>query len=473
MKLFMKLYLGMIALLVFALLTSSYFVVKTTLEQNLQHEIDSGMERHNMMINSFHTNLLFATRDKPATKNLVIRVVGLTKGTSDIPCIVAMDDAIVYIDTVTAYEPGRAEREYVSYRNVTIDGSTFIVYYSYFSLGDIKYTFVTESNITGIIEENNLLRDRYLIIYLLVLLSGTIIALFYSIRLTRPVRRLRNATEKMVKGDYSARITKISKDEFGLLSMAYNEMAETIQDKVDALNLSVKQKEDFVAAFAHETKTPMTSIIGYADLLYQDRLPEDKKKEAAFVMLNEGLRLQALSRKLLDIIALEKNKIFREETSLSDMVMDIEKTLQVKAEEKHVDIRYDIPDDYLYLDYDLFKTVIVNLIDNSIKAGADKITFSGKRENKDFIFSVSDNGIGIPEEELGRVKDAFYMVDKSRSRAEHGAGLGLALSEKIVRLHHGKIDIDSTYGQGTTIKIILNTADDPDSYDETGDDEDE
>ena len=109
-----------------------------------------------------------------------------------------------------------------------------------------------------------------------------------------------------------------------------------------------------------------------------------EKKEAAFVMLNEGLRLQALSRKLLDIIALEKNKIFREETSLSDMVMDIEKTLQVKAEEKHVDIRYDIPDDYLYLDYDLFKTVIVNLIDNSIKAGADKITFSGKRENKKF-----------------------------------------------------------------------------------------
>ena len=155
------------------------------------------------------------------------------------------------------------------------------------------------------------------------------------------------------------------------------------------------------------------------------------------------------------------------------MVMDIEKTLQVKAEEKHVDIRYNIPDDYLYLDYDLFKTVIVNLIDNSIKAGADKITFSGKRENKDFIFSVSDNGIGIPEEELGRVKDAFYMVDKSRSRAEHGAGLGLALSEKIVRLHNGKIDIDSTYGKGTTIKIILNTADDPDSYDETGDDEDE
>ena len=250
-------------------------------------------------------------------------------------------------------------------------------------------------------------------------------------------------------------------------------MAETIQDKVEALNLSVKQKEDFVAAFAHETKTPMTSIIGYADLLYQDRLPEEKKKEAAFVMLNEGLRLQALSRKLLDIIALEKNKIFREETSLADMVIDIEKTLQVKAEEKHVDIHYDIPEDYLYLDYDLFKTVIVNLIDNSIKAGADKITFSGKRQGTEFIFSVSDNGIGIPEEELGRVKDAFYMVDKSRSRAEHGAGLGLALSEKIVRLHNGKLDIDSTYGMGTTIKIILNTEDDPDSYTEKGDYDDE
>lgn len=455
MKIFMKLYLGMITLLVFALLTSSFFVVKTTLEQNLRHETDSGMERHNMMINSFHTNLLLATRDKAPTKNLIEKVVRLTKGTSNIPCIVAMDDEVMYSDTATDYEPGKAEREYVTYKSKTVGEATYIVYYSYFSLGNIKYTFVTESDISAILDENNLLRDRFLIIYFLVLLSGTVIALIYSIRLTRPVRRLRNATEKMVKGDYSTRITKIPKDEFGQLSEAYNEMAETIQDKVDELNHSVKQKEDFIAAFAHETKTPMTSIIGYADLLYQDRLPEEKKKEAAFVMLNEGLRLQALSRKLLDIVALEKNKIFKEETSLTEMVDDIEKTLQVKAEEKHVDIQYDMPDDYLYLDYDLFKTVIVNLIDNSIKAGATKISLSGQRLKNQFIFAVSDNGMGIPEEELGRVKDAFYMVDKSRSRAEHGAGLGLALSDKIIRLHNGKMDIDSIYGEGTTIRIIL------------------
>ena len=456
MKIFMKLYLGMIALLVSALLISAYFIVNTTLEKNLQHEIDSGMSSHNMLINAIQTNLVLATMSKPANEDLIYNIVVLTKGSNILPCIVAIGDEVMYGDMMTPYDPSKATPGYVTYNIVKEGSATYIVYYSTFKIRYTDFVFATETDITGIIAENNQLRKRYFLIYLLVLLGGTVIALAFSVHLTRPIRLLRDASEKMMQGDYTARIPKVSKDEIGQLTEVYNEMAETIQDKVEELNLSVKQKEDFVAAFAHETKTPMTSIIGYADLIYQDRLPANKRKEAAYVVMNEGMRLQALSRKLLDIVALEKENIFLEETNLADMKVDIENTLWVKAEERNVAIIYNIEDDYLYLDYDLFKTVIVNLIDNSIKAGANIIHFSGKRDGDHYIFEISDNGIGIPEDELNRVKDAFYMVDKSRSRAEHGAGLGLALCDKIIHLHKGKMNIDSVLGEGTVIRLILN-----------------
>ena len=98
----------------------------------------------------------------------------------------------------------------------------------------------------------------------------------------------------------------------------------------------------------------------------------------------------------------------------------------------------------------------MNLIDNSLKAGADKIGLHGTEEKeKSYILTISDNGIGIPEDELERVKDAFYMVDKSRSRKEHGAGLGLSLADSIMKLHDGSIEIESTLNVGTKIKLIL------------------
>ena len=138
------------------------------------------------------------------------------------------------------------------------------------------------------------------------------------------------------------------------------------------------------------------------------------------------------------------------------MVEDIRATIAPKAKERNAQVSYSVTDSYIDVDYDLFKTVIMNLVDNSFKAGADKISISGDRgENSTYSISIKDNGIGIPQEELERVKDAFYMVDKSRSRKEHGAGLGLSLADRIMKLHGGSIDIKSIEGKGTEIILMI------------------
>ena len=167
--------------------------------------------------------------------------------------------------------------------------------------------------------------------------------------LTKPLHRLQGTTRRFAKGEYDVRAEISSRDEIGDLSKTFNYMAKTIESKMEELKDAVRRQEEFTANFAHELKTPMTSIIGYADTLYQ----------------------KTLSFKLMELVTLR------------------------------------------------------------------------------------DYGRGIPKEDLQKITEAFYMVDKSRSRKEHGAGLGLALAVKIAKLHHTELVYESVAGQGTCVSFML------------------
>ena len=445
----------MMALLVLTLLASSFFMVRTTIDQNLEHENQNGMDSHRIMVTSFHNNLMFFSGNQSSVPENIQQICMLTKGSGNIPFLLAADDTVIYNDTELEYQSELADTEHLNYVTIHDGGRTYISYYSCFINGGVKYCLVSFSDITQVIQDNNILRRRYFYMYLIIMIGGAVFSLLFSIHISRPVSRLTKASEKIAQGDYSARITKISHDELGKLSETYNTMAETIQEKIDDLELSVRRKEDFISAFAHETKTPMTGIIGYADLIYQGRLNEADTREAAGVIVSEGMRLQALSLKLLDIMTLDKENIRMEEINTTEMSQDLINSVRIRLEEKGSALECSLSDDYIYVDYDLFKTVLVNLIDNSAKANADKITIRGFRKDNSYLIEVADNGIGIPPSDLNRVKDAFYMVDKARSRKEHGAGLGLALADRIIRLHGGEMDIESTPGEGTTVRLTL------------------
>ena len=456
MKIFVKLYIGIMAIIIASLLVSGYLMIGSFFKQSVNREVVNSVERCKMFSNSFQTNLTLSAKSESIDADLVRDVVEKTSAGIKSKILIKRNGKIVYSTLSSQITHGLPQENVIKYDMCDMDGQKYVVCYSGVSIDGVSYTCVLADDITAIINENNAQRKRYAVIYLFVLAGGTLFAVLFSMQLTKPIRSLSEASKEIAKGNFDYKIKNISNDELGDLSRAFNKMSATLQDKVDALELNVRQKEDFIAAFAHETKSPMTSVIGYADYIYQNRLDDEERREAASTIMNEGLRLQALSEKLMDIVSLKKSGLKKEEIQTNEMIEDIRLTISPKLESKKAHIEFDVEDEYIYVDYDLFKTVIVNVIDNSLKAGAKEIkVFGEKQEGRVYSFTIKDNGMGIPESELRRVKEAFYMVDKSRSRKEHGAGLGLALCNRIMLLHGSRLDIKSKVGEGTTVILKL------------------
>jgi len=266
---------------------------------------------------------------------------------------------------------------------------------------------------------------------------------------------MNKTANRIAQGHYNKRLPVSSGDEIGELSNSFNSMADAIESKIHELVTSAQQKEDFVANFAHELKTPLTSVIGYADMLYQKTPTPEQVKEAAWYILNEGLRLESLSLKLMDLIVLNRRNFTLQEMRSDELFFDITGGLKPLLEEKKVNLVLDVCPADIMVEYDLFTTLLLNLIDNAIKAGCNRIEVSGKQKDNIYSISITDNGRGMSASEITRITEAFYTVDKSRSRKQHGAGLGLALAARIAEVHGTSLVFNSSEGVGTTVSIDL------------------
>lgn len=294
---------------------------------------------------------------------------------------------------------------------------------------------------------------------LMLLLTGAVgvLSLAASFLLLRPLNRLSAATRRMAAGELDQRVAVDRDDELGQLSADFNVMAVRLERQVKELREAARRQEDFIGSFAHEIKTPLTSIIGYADLLRSRPVTEEQVRESAGYIFSEGRRLEALSRKLMDMIVLGRQDFPLRPVPMDAFLRQVGGTLRPALEQRGVRLTVRAAPGEIPLEADLMKTVCLNLLDNARKAieGPGSILLEGVREEGGYRIRVADTGKGIPEAELNRVTEAFYMVDKSRARAQGGAGLGLALCRRIVELHGGELSIESREGQGTQVSIRL------------------
>ena len=458
MKIFARLYFGIVIILVAVMLISSLILIRTSLNKNIDSAIENSVKRHEIVHSLLRSNIIIVTRDKLADKENICMASQRTQTSEDTELTVLIGDTVAYGDPSFESDLKDVEEGIVRYEIKTIKHDPYIECASAFSMRNVRYTCVTRTNINNIIESNNSLRHTCRIVYVVSIVAGTVFAFVFSLYITRPIMRLSEATEAISKGDYSHRIDVVTNDEMGQLTQAYNSMSDTIREKMIALENSVTSKEDFIAAFAHETKTPITGIIGYADLLYQGKLHDNEINDAAGVILSEAERLQSLSSKLLELTDLDRSSsaIMIEQISSSDIEHDLANLYRIESERRGIDISIQLGEGYFWADYALIRLVITNLIDNAMKAETKQVTVTGNLMTDDhFMITVEDNGIGIPADKVSRVKEAFYMVDKSRSRAENGVGLGLTLCDRIIRLHGGTMDIVSKEGEGTRIELKL------------------
>ena len=318
-----------------------------------------------------------------------------------------------------------------------------------------KAYFITQWDITKTIQQQDTLRRYFIRCYLAAMAAGMVLLGFLSALLTNPLKRMSKAARRMSEGYYRERLPLKGSDEMGTLAESFNQMADAVEDKIGELSRAAREKEDFVANFAHELKTPLTSIIGYADTIYQKELPREAVRRASWHIWNEGMRLEALSLKLMELTVLGRQDFPLTEMSAEDLLRDAAEGLAPILSKKQVDLKLQAAPGYVRADYDLMKTLLINLVDNSVKAGSSRITVFGQTADNKYLVSIKDNGCGMEEDELTRITEAFYMVDKARSRKQHGAGLGLALADRIAGIHGGSLTFESRKGEGTTVRFCL------------------
>lgn len=348
-----------------------------------------------------------------------------------------------------------AENKHV-YRFLNKPEGSFILVGSMLNLnGQDYFYFITQWDISKTIGQQETMQEYFVRFYSLAMTAGMALLGLLSALLTGPLKRMAKAARRMTDGDYEERLTISGRDEIGELAESLNQMAGAVEEKIGELQEAAREKEDFVANFAHELKTPLTSIIGYADMLYQKELPREEVQKASWYIWNEGMRLEALSLKLMDLTVLGRQEFPLQEMPADELLRDVAEGLYPVFLEKKIDLSLQAEQAYIRVDYDLLKTLLINLMDNSMKAGGSRIELTGKVKEGEYWIQVRDNGCGMQEEELSRITEAFYMVDKARSRKQHGAGLGLALAERIARLHGSELVFESRKGEGTEVSFHL------------------
>ena len=289
------------------------------------------------------------------------------------------------------------------------------------------------------------------------LLVGGVAAWFTAYLMTKPLVNVSKTARALSNGNLDARVNPKTHDEIGQLGSDFDNMAERLSDNISELKNSMEHQEMFMGSFAHELKTPMTSIIGYADLLRSDALGPEESQEAANYIFSEGKRLEALSFKLLDLLMMRNQKLKMVPTDMKHMVENLTYHLQPVYRKKGIALQCRCEPGICMAEPDLFGSVIANLVDNSRKAmdHGGNIMIMGDSYNGDYRIRVIDNGRGMPEEAIRHITEAFYRVDKSRSRAQGGAGLGLTLCKEIIDLHNGKIAFASREGNGTCVTVTI------------------
>ena len=323
------------------------------------------------------------------------------------------------------------------------------------------------------------------------ILMGILLSFQVANPIIMPVQRLIEVTKRLAAGDLSQRAIVSSKDEVGTLAGAFNQMAldlarskeeidqysktleEQVRRRTRELEISNQElraiqnelmeanivKSEFMSIASHQLRTPLTTLLGYSELLLTRPLTESQKKEFLGFINEESIRLSKIVDDLLDISRIESEKDFgfvKEPIQLVEVLVQQSKFYS-RAETGHriiTDTKQDLP--LVTADGEKIGQLIQNLLDNAIKysPGGDIVCKAFVKDNMVWI-SVQDQGIGISQQELPHIFEKFYRVEREETAHVSGTGLGLSIAKYIVDSHDGKIDIQSELGKGTTVSFGL------------------
>ncbi|MDU4938853.1 MAG: HAMP domain-containing sensor histidine kinase [Clostridium sp.] len=290
----------------------------------------------------------------------------------------------------------------------------------------------------------------FLVISITVLIFSILVSTILAKNIVVPIKKLTIVAEEMAGGDLGVRSDTNSRDEIGKLAKTLDYMAEEIQKREQL-------KNEFISSISHELRTPLTAIKGWVITLDDSQTDKDTLKMGLNIIEKETDRLVNMVEELLDFSRLSSGKMTlnKKEVSIkaiSDYI-DVYMSARARRENKRLNINLDSENKKIYVDIDRIKQVLINLLDNAFKfteaEGTISISFSSVEGSLKII--AQDDGCGISEEDLPRVKEKFYKGKNAKSKN----GIGLSICDEIVKLHDGEIFIESEEGKGTLVTVIL------------------
>ena len=280
----------------------------------------------------------------------------------------------------------------------------------------------------------------------------TLVNFLFTRFIYRYLDKISDAMQKVADGDYTVRLDAEKDQPFRELYRNFNTMAEELGG-VEML------KNDFINGYAHELRTPITSINGFAEMLLNDdgTLSREEKRSYLEIIASESRRLADLAGNSLLMSRLDTQKIIPDKKpfSLDEQLRRCSILLSGQWTEKDLDMTMDLDEAVYVGDYDLMQHLWINLLTNAVKytPKGGSITVTLKNEEKFIAVSVADTGKGIPPEDRERIFDKYYQTDKSHSK--RGLGLGLAICKRIVQLCNGTLEVESEVGEGSTFTVKL------------------
>ena len=275
-----------------------------------------------------------------------------------------------------------------------------------------------------------------------------------SYNLVKPLSEMSEAAKRFAKGDFSKRVHVRRTDEIGQLSIAFNNMA-------DSLSKSEDTRRSFIANVSHELKTPMTTISGFIDGILDGTIPETKMMHYLNIVATEIKRLSRLVTTMLNLSRIDSGglKLNYHHFDITEIVFKSLLSFEARIEEKSIEIRglEDSKPVFIDGDPDMIHQVIYNLIENAVKFTNENGYIEVKivTHKNNVLVSIKNSGQGIPKGDLKFIFDRFYKTDKSRSQDKNGMGLGLYIVKTIVELHNGTISVDSVEGEYCTFEFYI------------------
>lgn len=425
--------------------SKQHIVNRYSVESNIRNAMESGKEFSDSLVNEYADKMTNYGNEK---RELII---ANQKGRIIFSSINNIDRKI------QNYEQ-RREGYYEIYKK---GGKQFFLIGSKIKISDNIITVINRFDMTDTFTERKRQTNTFLVIDIGIVCVAFVMVWILSYFLTKNIKKLSETSTLIANGKYHIRTEIKSNDEIGELSRNFDIMADSVEEHIEKLQQDVEAREQFVSDFSHELKTPMTSMMGYSKMLLGDSLTKEERLKAEEYIYRECKRLKRLSKTLLKMLAISEEKIEYKWIYTELIVESIEKICNENIRFSQLTI--EMEDGRIRADVDLLITLLRNLIENGDKACKDvkkgMVKLTGERihekEWAGYRIIVADNGCGMEEEEIDKVTQAFYMIDKARERSTGGSGMGLNICQKICNVSGIEMSIKSKIGQGTQIQLDI------------------